>query len=443
MPTSRPFLAALLLMGGVARGDEPAGTDEAKGLFADIVRAYRSIDSYRDEGRFEIVAKIGDEARTQTWPVAITLTRPNRLVVEAGDLRLVGDGKTIATTVAPTKKYLVGPCPEKITTAHVTEGPLGAVFLGGPVAGPARLLLALLFDDEPAATILKDVKAIRQDEDRVDGGKARKILVLEQNSGPGLRLVVDPETQLLDAVDLAIKPDALNARAPEGTTLADARVAWRAGTVATAPVEEAAFAFDPPQGFAKVGAVLVPPEERDAATKAAKKAHPLVGRPGPEFSFTLLANDGQSKPMGKVDLQGKVVLIDFWATWCGPCLKKLPELEAIMTKFQNAEDVAILALNIEGRGDEPTELRAKIEKTLKDRGADLLAKGPGGLVGMDTKMGSAETFQVAAIPTVVLLDKEGVVRSYRVGGGEEAVLIAEIEALRAGKPLPTEPAPKP
>jgi thiol-disulfide isomerase/thioredoxin len=427
----------ILLAGlGVAPAfaDEPQGTAQALGLLRDVARAYQSAEAYQDQGRFEIEARLGTEVRTVTSPGAITFVRPNRLAIDAGDVAVVADGKTLATSVRPSRQFLVGPCPDRLGVATLTEGPLGALFLGGPVATPARMLLTLLFDVNAAETLLKEVSRVVQEPDRQENGKSFRVLILERKSGPASRWLIDPETRLLAGVELVFESDAFLAKGVSATPLSQASVGWRSGPISTEPPGLDRFDVSPPAGFTRVEAVQVPPENRAGPDQAA--AHPLVGQPAPEFAFEVFDGAEATRPINKLDLQGKVVLIDFWATWCGPCLKKLPEVEALMTRYQEAKDVVIIALNIEGRGDDPEALRGKILATLKERRANLLGKGPGGLVGLDVRMALADVFQVRAIPTVVLIDPQGVVCSYWVGGGDQATVTAAIEALRAGKPLP-------
>ncbi len=409
-----------------APADDLQGPPEAVGLFREVVRAYRSTPVYRDQGRFEVKARLGDETRTFTSPMAITLTRPNRLAVDAGDVHFAADGKELRTVVTASRQYLAGPCPERVRAADLTEGPLGAKVLGGPAAGPGRLLLALLLDEDDSPRAFTDIRTIAREADRQDEGKTLQVLRLEMNAGPALILSIDSATRFLTAIDLATTPEALKEKAPAGSGLTEAAIGWRSGAVSTEPAPEGSFQLEAPKGVKRVEAVRVPPEAA-GDEKAKGKAHALVDKEAPELSFVLLDGPGKTKPVNKDDLKGKVVVLDFWATWCGPCLAKLPELSELMKKYESTADVAIIALNIEGRDDQPEALRAKVEATLKERGPEVLAKGQ---IGLDTRMAVAAAFQVNAIPTVVILDAKGVVRSYRVGGGTLAELVAEVEALR-------------
>ena len=103
-----------------------------------------------------------------------------------------------------------------------------------------------------------------------------------------------------------------------------------------------------------------------------------MGKPAPDFTLTLLDGPGKTKTITKAELAGKVVVIDFWATWCGPCLKELPEIQKLVDSYANTKkDVIVVALS---QDDEPSDLaplRKLVEKTLADN-EDQLDGRPGG-----------------------------------------------------------------
>jgi thiol-disulfide isomerase/thioredoxin len=101
-------------------------------------------------------------------------------------------------------------------------------------------------------------------------------------------------------------------------------------------------------------------------------------------------------------LRGRVVLIDFWATWCGPCLKTMPVLERLYQKHHDA-GLEILSLNIERGGGAPLRARALA--------ASLGLSFP---IYMDDGHVS-ELYKVEPIPHLVVVDRQGIIRHVEVG----------------------------
>ena len=125
-----------------------------------------------------------------------------------------------------------------------------------------------------------------------------------------------------------------------------------------------------------------------------------------------------------VDLQhrGQVVVLDFWATWCGPCREELPIVESL-DKAYAGRPVRILAINSEGDGA-PADISAKIKEFAEETSLALRV-----LPDFDGAVNRA--YGIEALPTVVVIDREGVVRYRNVGTGEgmKQILRAQIDSL--------------
>ena len=92
------------------------------------------------------------------------------------------------------------------------------------------------------------------------------------------------------------------------------------------------------------------------------------------------------------EMSGKFVIVDFWATWCAPCRRSIPELNALASRFPDK-------LVIMGLSDEPEE---KV-RAMKEPSIDYF-------VGIDTQHRSISTIGIRAIPHALLIDPKGVVR---------------------------------
>ena len=153
--------------------------------------------------------------------------------------------------------------------------------------------------------------------------------------------------------------------------------------------------------------------------------------------MTMLDSDGKTKSVSKTDLAGKVVMIDFWATWCGPCLMELPEVAKMVEAYaKEKKEVVIVALSQDRGEEKPDEVRALVEKTLADKKL-VLQNAPVGQVAIDPSGAIGETFHVEGLPSVVILDPKGIVQAVHVGYSEDVreKLTRDIDTLLGGEPL--------
>jgi peroxiredoxin len=167
--------------------------------------------------------------------------------------------------------------------------------------------------------------------------------------------------------------------------------------------ENATFALEAPDGFPIRPARLTRTAQSGKQDRA---ANALAGKPvqgvtwphdakllepgtqAPAFSL----KDSEGNTVRLSDFKGKVVLLDFWATWCPPCRASMPAVQRVHEKFKD-KDVVVIGLAAQlGRPGDPTKFK-------KDNGYTYL-----GLLNADT---IARSYRAQAIPTFYIIDKEG------------------------------------
>jgi len=113
------------------------------------------------------------------------------------------------------------------------------------------------------------------------------------------------------------------------------------------------------------------------------------GKKAPNFSL----KDLQGRPRELKDFKGKVVFLNFWATWCGPCKEEMPSMEELWKQFKD-KDFVFLAISVDYAGMKPVK-----EYIEKHRYTFLVLIDPGGK--------ALDLFQVRGIPTTFLIDQKG------------------------------------
>ena len=104
------------------------------------------------------------------------------------------------------------------------------------------------------------------------------------------------------------------------------------------------------------------------------------------------------------DAVGAVTVIDFWATWCGPCIRSLPALQQLHERYADDSSVRILSVNI----DDGPKLKRRIGAFMAERDYDFP-------VIIDFGKRISRAYRVQTIPTMVVVNTEGIVHKVRVG----------------------------
>ena len=147
----------------------------------------------------------------------------------------------------------------------------------------------------------------------------------------------------------------------------------------------------------------------DPAKPAEARPKPAewIGKPAPDFEVT----DLKGKKLALKDYHGQVVLLDFWATWCGPCIAEMPKVKKAYEKYKE-QKFQIIGISLD-RSQPP--LDAYIEK-----------EGLAWHNYWDKSREVRNLYKVWGIPTTFLIDGEGVIRKASLGASDIETAIAEL-----------------
>lgn len=121
--------------------------------------------------------------------------------------------------------------------------------------------------------------------------------------------------------------------------------------------------------------------------------------PAPAPVVAMAARDG--KPVALSAYQGRVLVLDFWASWCGPCRKSFPFLEGLQSRYAS-QGLAIVGLSLDDDDDAVATFLEEVPASF------TIARDPSGRAG--------EAFGVVAMPTTFLIDREGRIAARFEGG---------------------------
>lgn len=151
-----------------------------------------------------------------------------------------------------------------------------------------------------------------------------------------------------------------------------------------------------------------------------RPASPLLGQSAPLVGFSLA--DGSKTSIAALKEEGKIVLLDFWATWCGPCLSELPSVIALAQEFAD-DGVVLIAVN---QGEAPHQVKTfQLDNLFQFTTA------------FDETGEISNAFHVDSIPHLCIIGRDGIVQAVHIGVGEdtEKAIRTEVEALISGRNL--------
>jgi len=359
---------------------------QARKAVSSVAERYRTLKGYVLEGYSESRFSSTQGQQTTASSVRFKVSRPGKLSSEMRNdemtSRVVSDGDSVWTSVAQLGQYTVQ------SLAQVRKDSDSSAFARqfDPASDYARVLDGV-----------KDIRPLTRDTVHTAAGVVnceRYALSVSQPEGsdPSLTMYprvlwIDPKTRmvLLDSVRVDQKHPQLGEVSSVNVTrmvVAKPDPAFTAGD----------FRFRPDTGMKRVRRFMRrSPEHAD-----------MEGRPATDFTLESLAS---GSPVKLSSLKGKVVVLDFWATWCGPCRRWMPIVAKAQRDYAD-KGVQVYAVNLR-------ESEAKVREYLGKQNIEVP-------VLMDRNGSVATDYRASSIPTTVIVGRDGKVVRVLVGlHGEE------------------------
>jgi len=414
-----PVFVALFAISLSARGE---GTlDE---VLTETAESISRIQTVRAKGVWQIEFDMQGMKQKTELETSLIYERPRRLSLKSQHAIIVCDGSNVYIRIPMSRRYFQFPMKEGLD--ELAEGDLQ-----GHLAGLMPDTKALLSKNpaEVLRTTIEDAQIEVLPDEALEGRDCR-VLSYATSDGHGpfekmaFRVWVDKEYGLIRRLE-SIPPKAEDlpdekeeeddATGNMAQMMRSMKIRYNLSElVVNGPVADEDFVFKAEPGDRKVETAVGLTGSSGEGPGFSR--FDLSGQKAPDFSLKLL--DGETFTLSAHT--GSVVLIDFWATWCGPCVRALPEMKKLDEAYRE-KGLVVIGVSRDKPGDEE-----KIQKLFEKH---QLAYPTG--IDVDK---IADDYKVRGIPCLVLVDRNGVVQGRKVGfgGGSIAALQKEIETVLEG-----------
>ena len=364
-------------------------TPEAAAVVKKMSDAYAGLKSLSLVGSLSGDFDVAGQKEKQSTNFTSSFTAPNKFKHEVKEDAVLGStGEQLYVYAKARNVYLTADAPKGKVMSDDLPQPFAQLI------GAQNVSLALALSKDPAAELSKSYGKIDKAADVKEGDKSYTALNCTnlQPGAPQTTLLIDPQTNLVRRAVIDMSPNIKAQGAPD-VKKALVTIDYTASTV-NAPTKPEQFAWAPPAGAKDAKQMQQGGGSEGGAATA------LEGKPAPAFKLKGL----DDKDVDLASLKGKVVVLDFWATWCGPCVGSLPKLDKLY-QDKKGDGVQIFAVN-------QAEPKEKVQDFVKQKSLSVPV-----LLDSDSNVG--QSYKADAIPETVVIGKDGNVRKVFVGAGPD------------------------
>jgi len=384
-----PVVAALLacLLLAAPAGSETSSTDQA--ILNQVAETYRGLKRYLMKGVIEVELRRATNPLSQRAPFFVASDGQGRLRDEVTDGAaggmIVSDGKETMIYNRTLGQYMRQPGNADSAFARMVNKGVGGTLI-------ARFVTV--------ATGVTAIKRLPNEILEVDGAR-RDLIVLDVSYPQPARFTesprrywIDPRTHMIIRMRTRTGADGpmFGGKVEQEETVSFQRA------LVNPVLPDTLWALRPPAGSREVAAFSSERENLAAS---------FTGKPAIDFSL----RDLKGRVHTLKSLRGKTVLLDFWATWCGPCRITMPQVAKIHAQFKD-RGVEVMSINVGESAKKAGDYIAKNGYTFTSL--------------LDEDRTVSTHYRVDGIPTLVVIDRTGTVTDYMVGVRDSVALHAAL-----------------
>ncbi len=376
----------------------PNVSPEAEAVLREIAEKHAAVETAAGQVDLKMTQIQGDESQSFSHTLYFRLGKPNRVQVriklDTGYFRIACNGEQVWTYYSPTNKYMIEDAPPDLAILFRDRARVGLMMgMGRAVFGP--------FGIDPYLALTNGTKGVDLAGTEMMAEREVYHLVFHLQLGE-MHIWADRET---GAIGLA----RMTVASPQDPTR-------------KVEIEARLQPLETPTAILPAGYEFQMPEDAVAANSMpALMEATLVGDPMKDFQLEAL---GREEPLHLGALRGRVIALDFWATWCVPCRMEMPVLQKLHDEFED-RGFTVIGVNL-------MEDREQAQSYTDELGLTFP-------IVLDKEGTTARDYSVGALPTLILIGRDGVIRSVHKGYRQdiEQTLRLELEELTAEE-APTE-----